>query len=154
MPEPMVPGDDLGDGRAENVIVTVWGFVLLGLFGIALLLWLSRPRIREALFRRRLRRMSARDGAAAIFRRQRLLLHLPESTTVSALYLASGAFWQDAGAYRTLDALLYSEEAQGDAASLYGFYTKWSDAKREHEKLEKKRRRAQRRQNKHKENAA
>ncbi len=129
--EPTVPSMEmLEDAEAENQNVIRWGYAMLVFALLAGIAYFSMPHIREAFFRKRILRMQAFDSAAAIFRRMRLLEHLPESTTVRELANHSARFYPEPMLFDHLDILLYSHTAVSGsvtAAQLAGFYQDWCE---------------------------
>ncbi len=139
--EPTVAMDESAqEGTAENYYVMLWGFVLLGIALLVLAVWLLLPRLREWYFRRRTAKMQPQNAAAAIFRRMRNTLHLPESATVMELAEASKAFAPSSELYTRLDTLLYAQETEAavTAEALTAAYIAWQDARTAHEKETKK----------------
>ena len=129
--EPTVPSMEiLETNRIENQVVMQWGFVLL-IFGIlAGIIYFLLPRIREAFFRKRLYSMSSSECASAVFQHMRLLMHLPESTTVQELAQKSASFFHEAALFDVLDVLLYHPSQQEEPSlSLATAYQNWADAR-------------------------
>ncbi len=138
--EPTVAAtDDTQRRNAENYYVMLWGFVLFGAALLALAGYLLAPHVREQLFRRRLARMQSAEAAAAVFRRMRRTLRLPESATVMELSEASKAFAQPQAFFAQLDALLYAPESETQIATeaLSKAYIAWQEARADYEKEEK-----------------
>ncbi len=107
--EPTVPSMELLENQyAENQNVTKLGFALLGFAALAGIIYFLLPRIREKLFQKRLLRMTSAESAAAVFRRMRHILNLPESTTVKELSEQSLPFFKEQAVFDALDILLYS----------------------------------------------
>ena len=105
-----------------------WGFVLLGFAVIAGVIYFYLPKIREFLFRRKLRRLTPAESASAVFRHMRILMHLPESTTVSELAEASHTFWKEQEIFLLLDVLLYGQNSEAEnAEGLTESYQKWHE---------------------------
>ncbi len=130
---------------AENRYVTAWGFGILGAAllagGMALLL----PMLREALFRRRMKKCSTAQAAAAIFARMRTRAGCGESVTVMELLDRSSAFCEDAVLFLQLDAVLYGGSETPEANELLGGYITWCDARTAYLNEEKRKAREARR---------
>ncbi|MBR7083941.1 MAG: hypothetical protein IKI37_02015, partial [Oscillospiraceae bacterium] len=101
------------------------------IFGIlAGIIYFLLPRIREALFRKRLHTMPASKCASAVFQHMRLLMHLPESTTVQELAQESASFFHEAVLFDVLDVLLYHPSQQEEPSiSLTESYQNWANAR-------------------------
>ncbi len=127
--EPTVAGtEEQENQQAENQNVMRWGFVLLGFAVIAGVIYFYLPKIREFLFRRKLRRLTPAESASAVFRHMRILMHLPESTTVSELAEASHTFWKEQEIFLLLDVLLYGQNSEAEnAEGLTESYQKWHE---------------------------
>lgn len=133
--------EEAEEGTAENFYVMLWGFVLLGIALTALAVWLLLPRVREWHFRRKAAKMQPQTAAAAIFRRMRKTLYLPDSATVMELAEASQAFAASMQElYAQLDTLLYAQETDTavTAEMLTASYTAWQDARTAYEKETRK----------------
>lgn len=129
--EPTVPSEEqLETAEAENHNVTKWGFILLGFGVIAGIFWIFLPRIRETLFRKKLLRMTPSESAAAIFRRMRQILKLPESITVKELSERSEPFFTEQTLFHALDILLYSQNSETAVSSqqIAQQYQSWQDS--------------------------
>ena len=125
--EPTVPSMELlENNQIENQVVMQWGFVLLIFAIFAGILYFLLPRIREALFQKRLRSLPASECASAVFQHMRLLMHLPESTTVQELAQNSAPFFREAELFDVLDVLLYHPSVQEEPSiPLAEFYQNW-----------------------------
>ncbi len=90
--EPTVAADESMNNTAENRYVMLWGIVLLIMALLAAGFYFLLPYLKESYFRRRISRMDPPNAASELFRRMRLVLHLPESATVMELAEASEVF--------------------------------------------------------------
>ncbi len=138
--EPTVPMTEEEYGSAaENFYVMLWGFVLLGLAVLAAAGYFLAPHVQEWYFRRSLSRMQPAQAAAAIFRRMRRLLHLPDSTTVMALAEQSAIFCQNTALFEAMNALLYDTDAETPmtAEALRNEYIQWQSARTAYHKEQK-----------------
>ena len=154
--EPTVPSNEIVQtNRAENQIVTQWGFLLLILVFLAGMIYFLLPRIQEALFRRRLGKLSPSACASAVFRHMRLLLHLSDSTTVQELAQKSAVFYPETALFEALDVLLYQPPQQTEPSiSLAEFYQNWADSRTQYLKEQaKKQKQEQKNKNLKAENA-
>lgn len=129
--EPTVPSMEiLENTQMENQVVMQWGFVLLIFAILAGTIYFLLPRIREALFRKRLHSMPSSECASAVFQHMRLLMHLPDSTTVQELAQKSAPFFSEADLFDALDVLLYHPSQQIEPSiSLAVSYQNWADAR-------------------------
>ena len=148
--EPTIAADALEEnGTAENLNVMRWGFVMLALALIVLVIWLMMPMIREKLFRSRLQKLTPVEAASAIFCRMRKTMRLPESTTVNELADASAPFFAEQVLYTQLDERLYSSDAGQQSAEAAAAYIRWDEAHKryvkEQKRLARERRKAERR---------
>lgn len=134
--EPTVAAmEEEGAGILENHYVMLWGFGILGLTGIAVLLLLAMPAIRENLFRRRLSGMQQKQAASAVFRHMRKILGLSESATVSETAGASAPFCTDeirfAQMFQTMDSLLYApDDAKSSTMEIAEAYAEWFEKRK------------------------
>ncbi|MBR3629240.1 MAG: transglutaminase domain-containing protein, partial [Oscillospiraceae bacterium] len=136
--EPTVPADEVEDTTAENMNVMRWGFVMLALALIVLVIWLLLPAIREKLFRRSLQKMTPEQAASAIFCRMRKTMRLPDSTSVKELAAASMPFFAEQALYAQLDERLYSDGAQHQSAEASASYIRWDEAYKHYVKEQKR----------------
>ncbi len=143
--EPTVTSEgSLYTDTAENYYVMIWGFVLLGLCGLAAMLYFLMPMLREKYFRRRLAKLPPHAAASAVFRRMRKVMHLADSTTVMAIADMSEAFGGNLiemqAFFANLDLLLYSSEVRTDVTTvqLTEAYVQWQTDRHAYEKAQKR----------------
>ena len=143
--EPTIASDALEDNTAENLNVMRYGFIMLGIALIVFLIWLLMPMIREKQFRRSLQKLTAEEGASAIFCRMRKILKKPDSTTVNEVAAASAPFFDEPELYAALDRKLYSTEPAASPAETAEAYIRWQEAQKQYAKEQKRLAREQRR---------
>ena len=143
--EPTIAADAEADNTAENLNVMRYGFIMLGIALIVFLIWLLLPTIREKQFRRSLQKLTAEEGASAIFCRMRKILKMPDSTTVNEVAAASAPFFDEQALYAALDRKLYSTEPAASPAETAEAYIRWQAAQKQYAKEQKRLAREQRR---------
>ncbi len=144
--EPTVASQQMEEiAVAENRYVMVWGFVILGIALLAGGFLLMLPRIRERLFRRRLKKLDTKSAAAAVFRRMRTIMDCGESVTVMELFDCSAVFCEDAVLFMQLDAVLYGGADETDPQTIANGYTAWYSARADYLKAEQEKARQERR---------
>ncbi|MBQ2597955.1 MAG: transglutaminase domain-containing protein, partial [Oscillospiraceae bacterium] len=143
--EPTIAADAEADNTAENLNVMRYGFIMLGIALIVFLIWLLLPTIREKQFRRSLQKLTAEEGASAIFCRMRKILKMPDSTTVNEVAAASAPFFDEPELYAALDRKLYSTEPAASPAETAEAYIRWQEAQKQYAKEQKRLAREQRR---------
>ncbi len=147
--EPTVAAEDDRNGMAENRYVMIWGGVLFLLTLLAIGVYLLLPKMKESLFRRRTAKMDAGEAASAVFRRMRMLLKLPESTTVQQLAEASAVFTDETALFYAVDTHLYDdapEHTPMPTADMLNAYIAWHDARTAYLKEQKQREKMERKQ--------
>ena len=130
--EPTVPFMELLDSQqAENQNVMRYGFILLGLALIAGIIYYLMPRVREAVFCKRLLKLSPSECASHIFCHMRLQMRLPDSITVRELARHSHAFYCGQPLFDSLDILLYNQSPDSAMTSseLALAYQNWRDSR-------------------------
>lgn len=148
--EPTVAADETMGGMAENRYVMLWGLILLILTLLVAGLYFCMPYMKESYFRRSLSRMTAPLAAGAVFRRMRILLKLPDCTTVQELAQASGRFADpDAELFRRMDAFLYDNGEDGMTTqqisdAYIAWHTAWTAYLKEEKQREKQERKMKR----------
>ena len=143
--EPTVPSmEDTSNQEAENRNVMRWGFVLLGFAVIAGVIYVYLPKIRESLFRKRIRRLAPYESAAAIFRHTCQLMGLPSSTTVNELAGQSSVFCSERTLFDQIDIVLYGQAENLTSQQLAVLYQDWHDSRAKYlkEQAEKRRQEA------------
>lgn len=147
--EPTVAAEETEDGMAENRYVMIWGGILFLLSLLAVGVYLLLPKIKESLFRRRTARLDAGEAASAVFRRMRMLLKLPESTTVQELSEQSAVFTKETALFHAMDTHLYDnapEQIPMPTADMLHAYIAWHDARTAYLKAEKQKEKLERKQ--------
>ena len=129
---------DAEDRTAENQNVMRWGFVMLGVFLIVLVIWLLLPMLRERMFRRRLQKLTPEAAASVIFCRMRHTMHLPDCTTVNELAEESAPFFEEPALYAQLDERLYSTDTAAQPAEVAAAYVRWDEAHKRYVKEQKR----------------
>ncbi len=155
--EPTVAINMEEEDTAENFYVMVWGFVLLVLVLIAVVLYFLMPALREKHFQRKTRRMTPQQASTAIFRHMRQILRLSDSATVMELANASSEFTSKADElqqfYNHMDALLYDPDLHPERAKrttdvttsqLLHAYVQWREMRKAHEREMKEKRKNER----------
>ncbi len=139
--EPTVAGIEV-NATAENKIIQLWGYVFLGIAVIIFIIWLALPEIRERIFRRRIKTMSAQECASSVFKRMRWQLKLQDSTTVTELQEKSAPFFTEENFFSVMDVLLYepAPQAGNTVESLALAYIRWQDGRKTFEKEQRRQR--------------